>query len=289
MKCVHNCKQNVDNLRVLQGLKEDMARALAVQKLLALEPDIVFKEWKVYPEFDAWEVEQEKVKLRQDVCVFVGPTKTGKTEFAMAKCGKDTLVVNCHNVTEPDLRKFAGAHKHKSLILDEGGPKLLSLHRDLLQASKRDITLGHSNTNRWTYTVNLFRVRIIITSNEWYDELAKLPQKDQDWIEGNTVMIHVDSPTYVKEEQASCMSVLILNSYCSCLFSGKPWGSLVIAGLNTFITVTGQHLYCYLLYYLCACNSSNMRRRRSPRKRQARARGSSLLPAASSESVRSGA
>ena len=205
VKCVHNCKQNVDNLRVLQTLKEDRARALAVEKLLALQPDIVFKDWKVYPEFDQWMEEQNKVKLRQDVCVFVGPTKTGKTEFAMAKCGKDTLVVNCHNVVEPDLKRFAGAHKHKSIILDEGGPKLLSLHRDLLQASKRDITLGHSNTNCYTYTVNLYRVRIIITSNEWYDELEKLPQKDRDWIAGNTVMIHVDSPTYITEEEALFM------------------------------------------------------------------------------------
>ena len=81
----------------------------------------------------------------------------------------------------------------------------MSLHRDLLQASKRDITLGHSNTNCYTYTVNLYRVRIIITSNEWYDELEKLPQKDRDWIAGNTVMIHVDSPTYITEEEALFM------------------------------------------------------------------------------------
>ena len=239
MKCVHSCKANVENLRAVEAMKEDKARAVAVQRLLALEPDLVFKAWKTYPKFEEWMQEQEKVKLRQDVCVFVGPTKTGKTEFAMAKCGKNTLVVNCHNVVEPDLRKFAGAHKHPNLILDEGGPKLLSLHRDLLQASKRDITLGHSNTNRWTYTVNLFRVRIIITSNEWDDELAKLPQKDQDWIAGNTVMIHIDSPTYITEqaEEALFMPMLILCSNLSYLPCRKACRGLVIMGFGTFITL----------------------------------------------------
>ena len=216
VRCVHCCKQNVENLKALETLREDKARSLAVQKLLALVPDIVFKEWKVYPQFDEWMLEQEKIKLRQDVCVLVGPTKTGKTEFAMAKCGKDTLVVNCHKVVEPDLRKFAGAHIHKSIILDEGGPELLSLHRDLLQASRRDITLGHSSTNRWTYTVNLYRVRVIITSNEWYDQLAKLSEKDQHWIEGNTVMINIDSPTFLSEEQALFMILLVLHGISSC-------------------------------------------------------------------------
>ena len=200
VKCVFNCKQNVENLRARQLLMEDRARAEAVARLLALQPDIVFREWKQYDEWDKWMEEQAKPKLRQDVFVIVGPTKTGKTEFAMAKCGKDTLVINCHKVNEPNFKKFAGAHKHRSVILDEGGPELLSLHRDLLQASKRDITLGHSSTNKFTYTVNLYRVKIIITSNEWDDELVKLSEKDQDWIAGNTVMLRIDSPTYVTEE-----------------------------------------------------------------------------------------
>ena len=200
VRCVFNCSQNVQNIRERQTLIEDKARAEAVKRLLELEPDIVFKRWKTYERWEQWMAEQRKVKHRQDVCVIVGPTKTGKTEFAMAQCGKDTLVVNCHNVVEPDLRKFAGAHIHKSLILDEGGPKMLEKHRDLLQASKRDITLGHSGTNRFTYTVNLYRVKIIITSNEWYDELEKLSEKDQAWVRGNTVMIDIDSPTWETDD-----------------------------------------------------------------------------------------
>ena len=233
VRCVFNCKMNVENLRARQLLLEDKARALAVQKLLEQEPDIVFKEWKEYDEWNKWMAEQAKAKLRQDVCVIVGPTKTGKTEFAMAQCGASALVVNCHNVVEPDLRKFAGAHIHKALILDEGGPQLLSKHRDLLQASKRDITLGHSSTNKFTYTVNLYKVKIIITSNEWYDELEKMSQKDQDWINGNTVMIHVDSPTYVTEdEQAFFFYDYVSNNY-------RPMCSII------------EWLSCAFIIWLC--------------------------------------
>ena len=204
VRCVFNAKQNLENLTAMRHFIDDKARADAVKKLLELEPDIVFRAWKKYDEWNEWVEQQKLVKMRQDVAVLVGPTKTGKTEFAMAQLGSKTLVVNCHNVSEPNLRRFAGHHVHNNLILDEGGPKMLSLHRDLLQASKRDITLGHSSTNCYTYTVNLFRVRIVITSNEWYDELEKLSDKDQAWIRGNTVMIEIDSPTWVSEEAPHC-------------------------------------------------------------------------------------
>ena len=198
------CKSNIDNARALAQIKEDQERHDAVQKLLARKSDVVLKSWKHYDAWDRWMAQQAQWEYRQDVMVIVGPTKTGKTEFAMAKCGPDTLVVNCHNVVEPDLRKFKGAHIHSAIILDEGGPRLLALHRDLLQATRRDITLGHSQTNMYTYTVNLYRVKIIITSNAWYDDLAKLSQGDQDWIAGNTVMLDVDSTTYITEEEEAC-------------------------------------------------------------------------------------
>ena len=173
-----------------------------MQALLEIKPDIVFGAWKTYPQLEKWFEVQQQVLLRQDVAVLVGKTKLGKTQMAQSRLGARTLVVNCHGVLDPDLRKFKGYPRHDALLLDEGGPKMLAKHRDLLQASQRDITLGHSGTNMYTYTVNLYRVKILITSNEWEDELATLPQKDQDWINGNTVMVHIDGPCWVEEEAA---------------------------------------------------------------------------------------
>ena len=177
LKCVHGCKTNVENVQARCRWLDDAARAEAVEKLLKLEPDIQFKEWRRYEQWEAWLRAQETIMPRQDVCVFVGPSKMGKTEFVLAQLGRKTLHVNCHLVESPDLRKFAGQHVHENLLLDEAGPKLFAKHRDLLQASKRDMTLGHSGTNMYTYTVNMYRVRIVITSNEWESELEEMPKK----------------------------------------------------------------------------------------------------------------
>ena len=201
VKCVFNCKNNIDNAKALMQIKADQQREAAVESLLSRPSDITMRSWKHYYEWERWEAQQQIWNFRQNVMVITGPTKTGKTEFAMAKCGRKTLVVNCHNVTEPDLRRFQGAHIHSSIIFDEGGPRMLSLHRDLMQATRRNITLGHSQTNMYTYMVNLFRVRLIITSNEWHEQLATMSQSDQDWIAGNTVMLNVESPTYLTEEE----------------------------------------------------------------------------------------
>ena len=199
-RCIFGAKDNITNLKFILAAKEDKARADAVEELLKLKPDIVFKEWKEYPQLEEWLRTQEQVLLRQDVCVVVGETKLGKTQMAQSRLGARTLVVNCHGVLDPDLRRFKGYPRHDAILLDEGGPKMLAKHRDLLQASRRDITLGHSGTNMYTYTVNLFRVKILITSNEWYEELSALPQSDQDWINGNTVMVDIDGPCWVEEE-----------------------------------------------------------------------------------------
>ena len=200
INCIFGAKENVANIQCIMARREDKARAEAVASLRKMKPDVTFCAWREYPPLEQWWKAQEQVLLRQDVCVVVGPTKTGKTQMAMARCGAKALVVNCHGILDPDLRRFKGWPRHTALILDEGGPKMLAKHRDLLQATNRDITLGHSGTNMYTYTVNLFRVKVLITSNEWYDELKALSKSDRDWVKGNTVMIDVDEPCWIEEQ-----------------------------------------------------------------------------------------
>ena len=68
----------MENLKVMEQLKDDRARAAAVERLMQLVPDIVFSEWKQYDEWDEWIEEQAKIKPRQNVFVLVGPTGQGR-------------------------------------------------------------------------------------------------------------------------------------------------------------------------------------------------------------------
>ena len=58
---------------------------------------------------------------------------------------------------------------------------LVQSHRGLFQAPRRDIVLGNSRTGCHTYAVNLWRVRLCLTSNSWYEDLEELKPADRQW------------------------------------------------------------------------------------------------------------
>ena len=68
---------------------------------------------------------------------------------------------------------------------------LVQSHRDLLQAPRRDIVLGNSRTGCHTYAVNLWRVRLCLTSNSWYEDLEELKPADREWVKANTVVLGI--------------------------------------------------------------------------------------------------
>ena len=61
------------------------------------------------------------------------------------------------------------------------------------QASNAPCTLGSSNTNCYSYRRRLYRIKMIICSNKWYDELygSDLSKADIEWINDNSVVTTV--------------------------------------------------------------------------------------------------
>ena len=201
-KCVKGCANNIANVRAREEALE--AYALKALRLARANErlDEEFVEYKVYPEWGLWSAEQDRKLSRQRTLVVCGPSRLGKTEYLKAQLAKccperpETLIINCMNVRDPDLKRFKVLH-HGSILFDEGSPDMVQRHRDLFQARQDDVVLGNSATGCYTYSVNLFRVRLVVTSNAWDDELTELKPADRDWVNANTVVLRVKEPMWV--------------------------------------------------------------------------------------------
>ena len=195
------CASNIANVRARDEQMEAAAtqalkRARANEKL-----DEEFVEYKDYPEWVTWDQEQQRKLHRQRVLVVTGPSRMGKSEYLKAQLQKvlpkefGTLIVNCMNVLDPDLKAFK-CLQHGAILFDEGSPDMVQRHRDLFQAPQHEITLGTSATSCYAYQVCLWRVRLLLTCNGWFEKLEKLEAADKEWVEANTIVISVDTPMW---------------------------------------------------------------------------------------------
>ena len=173
-------------------LSFEQERSWARQQILAKAKP--FKPLR--PEVEQWMKEYEEVEERYRMLVLYGPSRTGKSRLARSLFGTETtLVVDVQHAEHPDLRCFR-RHVHKAILLDEvADPSFIVNNKKLLQAHVDGAKLGQSSTQLFSYEVFLWRVPILLTTNNWC--LDKLTQEEQEWVRSNCVAVCVDTPVYV--------------------------------------------------------------------------------------------
>jgi hypothetical protein len=132
-----------------------------------------------------------------------GPSRTGKSRLARS-LNKDehTLVVDIQHAKHPDLHDFSRAN-HAAVLLDEmSGPDFIVENKKLLQAHVDGAILGQSATQLYTYMVWLWRIPIMITTNNW--DLRKMKAADREWLATNVVDVYIDSPVW--QDVAECQT-----------------------------------------------------------------------------------
>ena len=94
----------------------------------------------------------------------------------------------------PDLHGFR-RHFHKAVLLDEvATPKFIVSNKKLLQAHVDGAILGQSPTQTYTYEVFMWRVPIILTTNNW--RLETLADEDREWLNANCIAVYVAEPVF---------------------------------------------------------------------------------------------
>ena len=169
----------------------EQERAWAREHILAKA--LPFK--PLVPEVERWMMGYEEVEERYRMLVLCGPSRTGKSRLARSLFGAErTLVVDVQHAEHPDLRCFR-RHEHRAVLLDEvAGPTFVVNNKKLLQAHVDGAKLGQSSTQLFSYEVFLWRVPIMLTTNNWC--LDELTEDQREWVASNCIAIHVGEPVF---------------------------------------------------------------------------------------------
>ena len=127
--------------------------------------------------------------------VLDGETRFGKSSWAMSFFGvANTLVVNCQNITHPNLLPWKqNPFKYKAILFDEGSWALIFENKMLFQAGINSVDLGQSQTNINAYKVFVRGVPMIVTSNQFWKDVSDEARK---YLEQNIVYYEVTKPCY---------------------------------------------------------------------------------------------
>ena len=83
------------------------------------------------------------------------------------------------------------------ILLDEMPAKGVLQQKKLMQCPPALLHLGTSATNAFAYKVWLHQKLVIVSTNNWFMELAEMPSGDRDWLESNAVVVSVTEPLWV--------------------------------------------------------------------------------------------
>ena len=151
----------------------------------------------VLPIVQKWVEDHQALRWRYKFLVLHGPSMMGKTRYALslAPAGR-SLELNCVSGNEPDLRGY-DPMGIDLILLDEMPAKGVLQQKKLMQCPPALLHLGTSATNAFAYKVWLHQKLVIVSTNNWFMELAEMPSGDRDWLESNAVVVSVTEPLWV--------------------------------------------------------------------------------------------
>ena len=137
-----------------------------------------FKPWRTIPIIEEWKKHYEKLDTRFKFLILVGPTNTGKSEFATA------LFKNPYeHETEEDWRKYDWATNDAVIFHDVKNIfKIILDKRERFQANTKFHTVQTSETNVYAKRILLYKKPIVICVNR-----DCLNNYHNQWILGNSV------------------------------------------------------------------------------------------------------
>ena len=196
-----NMKRHVEVLEAIH--KEERHRALEEEVLrLRLLLRKESKPFRVIPAVTEWLNLYRFDQRRYPFLVLEGPSRMGKTAFAESLVEEGSCFnVDCSSATEPELRQF-DSNRHRMLLFDEATPQLVIRSKRLFQSPSNWVRLGQSATNVNSYQVWAHKVPMVITSNTWSSEVARMPALDADWLRQNAIVIDVRAPLWLETTSA---------------------------------------------------------------------------------------
>ena len=188
-------KACVDAVEVSKSASAFQAEREVVKRFLSAKA-LPFK--PLHPDVERWKMQYEEIEERFKMLVLYGPSRTGKSRLARSFFGEErTLVVDFQHAEHPDLRAYR-RNRHRAILLDEvSSVSFIAANKKLLQAHVDGAILGQSATQLFSYYVFLWRVPIVLTTNNW--DLGDLKDHEKEWVLANCIPVFVGEPVWEKE------------------------------------------------------------------------------------------
>ena len=140
------------------------------------------------------DIKESAKKSRFKFLIYDGPSRMGKTELARAWFGVSrTMIANAQECATPNLRPMLTG-KFNAILFDEGNWELCARNKALFQASTRAVELSQSQCNDRSYTLMVFRVPMIICSNDFW--AGCLDDEIKNLIRENSFYVSVQKPVW---------------------------------------------------------------------------------------------
>ena len=202
IKCCFNVENNLKMVdRLLLEEKKQRKAAYWAELLSRPLDEKLYNPRTDITVWNTWLETTRKLLIRQKFFVLTGDSRLGKTEFVKQSLKGGVFLATCSNAEEPDLRDFEGPPEETTILYDEATPQMVIDHKDLFQAPRHEVCLGHSGTNCYAYKARFWQVRMIIATNDWFGQVDAMPRaKDRDWLQRNSVVYDVKEPLFRSED-----------------------------------------------------------------------------------------
>ena len=199
-RCGKGYQRRMAKLKAWEAGKKEAALQVHVDAERAYHAAHI-RAFRPFPRIDAWLLRNTAPHLRRkEILVLTGGSGLGKTEYLKALMGSEDacLEVNAQKMGVPVLLGF-DAHEHQLVFWDECKVQLVLDNRKLFQCPPTWVQLGFSPTGRDVYNVWLNDAVMAIGSNSWAEQVDALGcATDKEWLEKNTVVVHVASKMWIE-------------------------------------------------------------------------------------------
>ena len=190
----------IDEIDEEQFIREEQVRILALIEAnrspfrLILDVALWQRQYLEFTEGGIWGKDS-----RFKFLVLTGPSSFGKTQYAKSLFGSNnTLVVNCQNALEPNLKPFSRRH-HKAIIFDECSCSTILFSKVTFQASVEGTMLAQSQCNEHSYWRFLYGIPMIVCCNDWLRGVKDAA--DFEWLATNSIVYNVARPTWSSKDE----------------------------------------------------------------------------------------
>ena len=202
---LRTCQNVQKHLQDIDVIEQERSREQveAIQRAAQQALSVRRRPFITIPLVERWREQYSNHEFRYRFLVLDGPSRLGKTQFGLSLTPSNCeyLELNCAGGGPIDFRSFKFG-RHGLILFDEAEPQQILAQRKAFQAGPGDVQMGQSATSIFCYTVVLYQVRMVVSSNRWELMLSTLNKADHDWIVENSYFVKVTETLFLPEDKS---------------------------------------------------------------------------------------